>query len=139
MIYDPKKGREYKIVDENIDSVLDILEDFHDDLENLLRNHSVSDISKQEFFGTVSMLLHLGIYHDDTMKELMEQNHFKLDKTTLRAVLKCINKYKNIFPLWPYNGFTKAEISIQPKKVKVGRNDLCPCGSGKKYKKCCGK
>jgi hypothetical protein len=20
---------------------------------------------------------------------------------------------------------------------KVGRNDLCPCGSGKKYKKCC--
>ncbi|GAB6262098.1 YchJ family protein [Photobacterium sp. R1] len=21
--------------------------------------------------------------------------------------------------------------------VKVGRNDLCPCGSGKKFKKCC--
>lgn len=25
------------------------------------------------------------------------------------------------------------------KKDKVGRNDPCPCGSGKKYKKCCGK
>ncbi len=25
-----------------------------------------------------------------------------------------------------------------PKPVKVGRNDPCPCGSGKKYKKCCG-
>jgi preprotein translocase subunit SecA len=25
------------------------------------------------------------------------------------------------------------------KAVKVGRNDPCPCGSGKKYKKCCGK
>jgi preprotein translocase subunit SecA len=24
------------------------------------------------------------------------------------------------------------------KEVKVGRNDPCPCGSGKKYKKCCG-
>jgi hypothetical protein len=23
--------------------------------------------------------------------------------------------------------------------VKAGRNDPCPCGSGKKYKKCCGK
>jgi hypothetical protein len=23
--------------------------------------------------------------------------------------------------------------------IKIGRNDLCPCGSGKKYKKCCGK
>ncbi|RYZ84342.1 MAG: DUF1186 domain-containing protein, partial [Proteobacteria bacterium] len=21
--------------------------------------------------------------------------------------------------------------------VKIGRNDPCPCGSGKKYKKCC--
>lgn len=23
-------------------------------------------------------------------------------------------------------------------KRKLGRNDLCPCGSGKKFKKCCG-
>lgn len=23
--------------------------------------------------------------------------------------------------------------------VKIGRNDPCPCGSGKKYKKCCGR
>jgi preprotein translocase subunit SecA len=22
---------------------------------------------------------------------------------------------------------------------KIGRNDPCPCGSGKKFKKCCGK
>ncbi|WP_367280582.1 SEC-C metal-binding domain-containing protein [uncultured Desulfovibrio sp.] len=22
---------------------------------------------------------------------------------------------------------------------RVGRNDPCPCGSGKKYKKCCGR
>ena len=30
--------------------------------------------------------------------------------------------------------------SRQPRKVKkVGRNDPCPCGSGKKYKQCCGK
>ncbi|MFQ7436849.1 MAG: SEC-C metal-binding domain-containing protein [Ruminococcus sp.] len=27
---------------------------------------------------------------------------------------------------------------MSPRK-KVGRNDPCPCGSGKKYKKCCGK
>ena len=30
-------------------------------------------------------------------------------------------------------------VKKQPvKKQKVGRNDPCPCGSGKKYKKCCG-
>ena len=25
------------------------------------------------------------------------------------------------------------------RKKKIGRNDPCPCGSGKKYKKCCGR
>ena len=28
---------------------------------------------------------------------------------------------------------------VRRKEKKVGRNDPCPCGSGKKYKKCCGK
>ena len=23
------------------------------------------------------------------------------------------------------------------RRVKIGRNDLCPCGSGRKFKKCC--
>ncbi|MCK9996504.1 MAG: SEC-C domain-containing protein [Candidatus Krumholzibacteria bacterium] len=27
---------------------------------------------------------------------------------------------------------------VQREEPKVGRNDPCPCGSGKKYKKCCG-
>ena len=30
------------------------------------------------------------------------------------------------------------EASEPAKPAKVGRNDPCPCGSGKKYKKCCG-
>ncbi|MEG1495181.1 MAG: preprotein translocase subunit SecA [Bacilli bacterium] len=34
----------------------------------------------------------------------------------------------------------KSEKKKAPKRVsKVGRNDPCPCGSGKKYKQCCGK
>ncbi len=28
---------------------------------------------------------------------------------------------------------------VQAKSEKIGRNDPCPCGSGKKYKQCCGK
>ena len=29
--------------------------------------------------------------------------------------------------------------TVRRNHPKVGRNDLCPCGSGKKYKNCCGK
>ncbi len=50
-------------------------------------------------------------------------------------------------PQWT-NIFTKEELAklykdqkiskTVKKEVKVGRNDACPCGSGKKFKKCCG-
>lgn len=38
-------------------------------------------------------------------------------------------------PVYVYDG-TESYRRIVP---KVGRNDPCPCGSGKKYKKCCGR
>ena len=31
-----------------------------------------------------------------------------------------------------------SSVSVKKEEPKVGRNDACPCGSGKKYKKCCG-
>ena len=47
--------------------------------------------------------------------------------------------------LWERSRFLREEGkwkyhsgSHQQKAPKVGRNDACPCGSGKKYKKCCG-
>lgn len=58
--------------------------------------------------------------------------------------------------IWKNNGHTPNEIfgkyekpNLRPlpdkpfrfgegvRKEKTGRNDPCPCGSGKKYKKCC--
>ena len=33
--------------------------------------------------------------------------------------------------------YKKSKIVVKEKKI--GRNDPCPCGSGKKYKKCCGR
>ena len=36
-----------------------------------------------------------------------------------------------------YREAKKANTIVKGKKI--GRNDPCPCGSGKKYKKCCGK
>ena len=38
-------------------------------------------------------------------------------------------------------GDTDGSMKKQPVKKgqKVGRNDPCPCGSGKKYKQCCGR
>ena len=41
---------------------------------------------------------------------------------------------------WKFaDGELVGEKPIVREEPKVGRNDLCPCGSGKKYKKCCGR
>ena len=34
--------------------------------------------------------------------------------------------------------YLDGQIHQQPKAEKVGRNTSCPCGSGKKFKRCCG-
>ncbi|WP_184046066.1 YchJ family protein [Roseospira visakhapatnamensis] len=39
---------------------------------------------------------------------------------------------------WQVAGGEANPRSAPRRVVKVGRNDPCPCGSGKKYKKCCG-
>ena len=39
----------------------------------------------------------------------------------------------------PFPFMAAANMPMPPRATpKVGRNDPCPCGSGKKYKKCCG-
>lgn len=40
-----------------------------------------------------------------------------------------------------YENFSSPKINRIPivAQKKIGRNDTCPCLSGKKYKKCCGK
>ena len=69
--------------------------------------------------------------------------------TTVRMILSVTVKtpeVKRVQLANPLNeGFEGQDGEKKPKKVtvvkkgtEVGRNDLCPCGSGKKYKKCCG-
>ncbi len=40
---------------------------------------------------------------------------------------------------WNYENSGFVQQPYVRKEPKIGRNDPCPCGSGKKYKKCCGK
>lgn len=62
------------------------------------------------------------------------------EKAILKYELEML--YKEIRK-WSLKGHRISEIEGKEKTitndVKIGRNDLCPCGSKKKYKKCCGK
>ncbi|MDR2793256.1 MAG: YchJ family protein [Treponema sp.] len=41
--------------------------------------------------------------------------------------------------IWLYDEGTIVPETMVRSMPKVGRNDPCPCGSGKKYKQCCGR
>lgn len=61
---------------------------------------------------TASILLKIEVVKNEEGKEKMS-----VDKSSQKVAVK----------------------NAESKKAEVGRNDPCPCGSGKKYKNCCGK
>ncbi len=80
------------------------------------------------------------------------------DKYPAAAHVKTKKRMEEVAAIFEKNGW-KYKIELEPDKPeditdlelllnppetviaekKVGRNEPCPCGSGKKYKKCCGK
>jgi preprotein translocase subunit SecA len=79
--------------------------------------------------------------------EIDEEITFKIDFETLYFnMLDAKAEYLYSLPQWDgiFSPEKRKEIQRRwkdsktvVKEVKVGRNDPCPCGSGKKYKKCC--
>jgi len=51
-----------------------------------------------------------------------------------------ISRFQKIDGAWLYcGGKDVGPVQFRRDAPKTGRNEPCPCGSGKKYKKCCGK
>ncbi len=55
------------------------------------------------------------------------------------AVTLALKREQVAKPVEPQGDGTMSTNRTVVKKNKIGRNDPCPCGSGKKYKKCCGR
>ena len=73
---------------------------------------------------------------DEMVAQIRDDTARRIYHTVLRTNAQPIRREQVAKPITPA-GDTKQK----PKKVgtKIGPNDPCPCGSGKKYKKCCGR
>jgi hypothetical protein len=60
------------------------------------------------------------------------------EETLVKDSLNSRAERGGLEPIWNSDGEIIADGPVVA-TVKVGRNDPCPCGSGRKYKKCCGK
>jgi hypothetical protein len=110
--------------------IVDDLASFHD-LSVLPEIHRVFQEGKIEEFHITEEDVELiikGEYDDDFKRHTEEPiKHFSRESI---EYLHSLHYDK------PKENYTKGDKK-PPKEKKVGRNDPCPCGSGKKYKKCC--
>ena len=152
----PEEVTEYlfeKITTEYNDKMKDLPDEIQDEFEKAI-SLNVIDNYWTEHINTMSHLRE-GIYlrsygQEDPLRaytmegfDLFDQMQQKIDHDItlflLRAEVKQNLERKEVSKDVMTNE-DKDTIKRQPKKSKkIGRNDPCPCGSGRKYKMCCGK
>ena len=69
---------------------------------------------------------------EDTLKAMFHVHLAQNQEMERKEVSKDISTNRGV-------DTSKAKKPVKRASVKVGRNDPCPCGSGKKYKNCCGR
>lgn len=122
-------------------------------LKSYLKKHFVQDDTLiEQAIVTITMFAKVDCDGGANTLELMLEELSNLgfefkDLGQINEILKHITAVVNTTRKWVNKGFTSQELSPHTfdtktgQKVKVldiGRNAPCPCGSGKKYKKCCG-
>ena len=69
---------------------------------------------------------------EDTLKAMFHVHIAQNQEVERKEVSKDISTNRG-------SDTSKVKKPVKRAEAKVGRNDLCPCGSGKKYKNCCGR
>lgn len=119
----------------------DSVENAKDCILYFLTNESVPDtilnrISAEHpnFMEVINELLETNYTYDELINKYKSEyvNNTIYSSAT---VLYCSDVFSNMFEIIS----SKNEDKTKPIVQKVGRNEPCPCGSGKKYKNCCGK
>ncbi|MRI65824.1 hypothetical protein GH885_05620 [Gracilibacillus thailandensis] len=122
----------------------------------LTENYEIDHEDADEIVSECVVDIKLGLNPPDLVSRLSERFEF----TSFAEVQPFMDQVMGLFNNtreWILKGHTSMELRPQEDKhlqplpgekavnkpsvtsKKIGRNDSCPCGSGKKYKKCCGK
>ena len=129
--------------------------------KDFLSNHkevkktSIADLSK-EYDSTVEFIMGFvdgineSLKNSYDLEQIEETTELVLDLDLEKLYFNMLDaKAEYLYTLPQWDGIFSEEKREEIKKEykeskivrnenKIGRNDPCPCGSGKKYKKCCG-
>jgi preprotein translocase subunit SecA len=122
----------------------------------LTKNYNISQFEANSIVEECVYATRFGESPNSIIKYLGERFEFE-SLESIQALMDHVVFLMNNTREWFLKGHTSTELSKPEKKSllqlpkatsdkkniksneKVSRNDSCPCGSGKKYKKCCGR
>jgi hypothetical protein len=139
-VYLEKEMKVYQYILENKDEVL------NGELSDLGKRFDMDPVTFAGFLSGINTSLKRPIDLDSLKEDsfiLLEVDFEKLYYNMLDAKaswLYTLPQWEGVLSVERRKEITKEFNSSRTirKENKIGRNDPCPCGSGKKYKKCCG-
>ncbi|MCW6073899.1 SEC-C domain-containing protein [Clostridium sporogenes] len=110
-------------------------------------NLNIKEEKLNELMYSTSCLMKNAFSVDYIFEDIKGRIYLKNEEIE-RYIKDIITEINNNIEKWCLRGHSITEIKLKEDKIyekvekvnhkgKIGRNDPCPCGSGKKYKKCC--
>lgn len=110
-------------------------------------NLNIKEEKLNELMYSTSCLMKNAFSVDYIFEDIKGRIYLKNEEIE-RDIKDIITEINNNIEKWCLRGHSITEIKLKEDKIyekvekvnhkgKIGRNDPCPCGSGKKYKKCC--
>lgn len=113
----------------------------------LVKKYGRNKVAAADMVWEISIIFENGSHHEGAaIKEALEylgDQGILENEAQVEEAASLIIEYYNTLPLWGLKGYSPSDLTgaprvhHEPHTTSVGRNDPCPCGSGKKYKKCC--
>ncbi|KAJ52033.1 preprotein translocase subunit SecA [Clostridium tetanomorphum] len=116
-------------------------------LKDLAKSFNVSSVSFMGFLDGINTSLKQPLELESLTEDSEIELHIDFEKLYIE-MLQSNTDYLYNLPEWNLifgkEKITELKIAYGDTKTivaptRIGRNELCPCGSGKKYKNCCGK
>ncbi|GEM00850.1 SEC-C motif-containing protein [Halolactibacillus halophilus] len=128
-----------QLIQAGTEDFMDLTDELIQLVKHLKERYSLDDQTMNRYMDDCLILLNSFIDIDPSFLYLSQQLPVTTedDKKMLLALLQTS---QDSIHTWALKGNKrKKDVNQTTETKKVGRNDPCPCGSGKKYKKCCGK
>lgn len=135
--YEPEFAKFIKFADPNY---IDESENHQVLKDWIAYNIDVPGHERRDIYIALLQMIMRGAEQDEIIKYLASLDVEFNDVNEQREFFDNIAGIVNHTRHFKYRGYKESELNTKTivKEIKVGRNDPCPCGSGKKYKKCCG-